>query len=356
MRAPQEQQHRLSSEQPLMVNRSLHSRLQPILLFFLIGFVLFAVVREDMPYGSLPISKAFTWPQITHHARLAQPIIDMIPESASVSAQSSLVPHISERKSIYLFPYQDNRADYIFLDTTSYFYPFQSSYAYISEVKNILMSGNYGVIAAQDGYFLLKRGLPAPGISPLSPVLQGYDVLPQLPDNFCSFIRVSPQQVSHPLNVDFSSTTSSNTDLSLVGYSVAPPQSFSVVTPHYMQVTAYWKVNTPQLPPLSLQLLLFNAHGQEEFASADFPSLSWCPTSTWKPGTIVRTTSSAVWIGAVPNGLAHVAIAVLPFTTSINTTGDDTERLPLHILKAPPLVTPIEGRNALQLDSFINGS
>jgi uncharacterized membrane protein len=356
VRAPQEQQQRLSSEQPLMVNRSLHSRLQPVLLLFLIGFVLFTVVREDMPYGSIPISKAFTWPQITNHARLAQPIIDMIPESASVSAQSSLVPHISERKSIYLFPYQDKSADYIFLDTTSYFYPFQSSYAYINEVKNVLMGGNYGVVAAQDGYLLLKRGLPAPGISPLSPAPQGYDVLPHLPDSFCSFIRVSPQQVTHPLNVNFSSSVNSKTDLSLVGYSVAPPQSFSVVTPHYMQVTAYWKINTPQLPPLSLQLLLFNAHGQQEFASADFPSLSWCPTSTWKPGTILRTTSSAVWIGAVPNGLAHVAIAVLPFTTSIDTTGDDTERLALHILKAPPLVTPIEGRNALQLDSFINGS
>jgi hypothetical protein len=188
-------------------------------------------------------------------------------------------------------------------------------------------------------------------------VQQGYDVLLQLPDNFCSFIRVSPQQVTHPLKVDFSATTNSSTDaLSLVGYSVAPPQSFSVVTPHYMQVTAYWKVNTPQLPPLSLQLLLFNAHGQQEFASADFPSLSWCPTSTWKPGTILRTTSSAVWIGAVPNGLAHVAIALLPFTTSIDTTSDDTERLPLHILKAPPSVTPIKGTNALQLDSFTNGS
>ena len=111
----------------------------------------------------------------------------MIPESASVSAQSSLVPHISERKSIYLFPYQDTSADYIFLDTTSYFYPFQSSYSYISEVKNVLMGGNYGVVAAQDGYLLLKRGLPAPGISPLSPVQQGDDVLPQLPDELLFF-------------------------------------------------------------------------------------------------------------------------------------------------------------------------
>jgi Predicted membrane protein (DUF2079) len=330
--------------------------LQPVLLIFLIGFVLFAVVREDMPYGSLPISKAFTWPQITYHARLAQRLIDMIPESASVSAQSSLVPHISERKSIYLFPYQDNSSDYIFLDTTSYVYPFQTSSSYINEVKTVILSGNYGVIAAQDGYLLLKRGLPAPGISPLSPVQQGVDVLPQLPDNFCSFIRVSPQQVTNPLKVDFSSNANSSTDVSLVGYSVAPPQSFSIVTPHYIQVTAYWKVNTPELPPLRVQLILFNALGEQEFSSIDFPALSWCPTSTWKPGTIVRTTSSAVWIGSVPNGLAHVAIALLPFAASFNPTNSATKRLPLRIFKAPPSVTPAQGTNALQLDSFINGS
>ena len=59
------------------------------------------------------------------------------------------------------------------------FYPLQSSIPTLTEVKRILLSGNYGVVAAQDGYLLLKRGLPAPGISPLSPVQQGDDVLPQ---------------------------------------------------------------------------------------------------------------------------------------------------------------------------------
>src|SRR5690349_13525267 len=213
-------------------------------------------------------------------------MIDLIPQSASVSAQSSLVPHISERKSIYLFPYQDTTADHIFLDTTSYTYPFQSS-SYTSEVKKVLLSGNYGVVAAQDGYLLLKRGLPAPGISPLSPTLEGNDVLPQLPEGFCSFIRVSPNEVPNPLQVDFSSTTNHKTtaSLSLVGYSVAPPKSFSIVTPYFVQATTYWRVNTSQFPPMHIELLLFDGHGKQEFSSIDFPALSWCPTSTWKPGT-----------------------------------------------------------------------
>src|SRR6266704_5277629 len=235
-----EHQQNQSGEQSLASTRSLDHWLRPVMLIILIGFVLFNVVREDYSYGSLPFSRGFSWPQITAHTALAQRFINMIPESASVSAQSSLIPHISERNSIYLFPYQDDSAEYIFLDTTSFYYPLQSL-SYINQVKKLIMGGNYGVVAAQDGYLLLKRGLPSPGISPFSPVQQGDDVLPQLPDDFCSFVRVSPKQVTHPLNVDFSSNASSSAGISLVGYSVAPPSSFSILQP-FMQVTTYWKV------------------------------------------------------------------------------------------------------------------
>jgi uncharacterized membrane protein len=353
LREQKEQEQRQPDEKkPVSVHRLDHW-LRPVMLIILIIFVLFNVVREDIPYGSLPITRGFTWPRITYHERLAQNFLNMIPNSASVSAQSSLVPHISERTSIYLFPYQDDNADYIFLDTTSVVYPLQSL-SYINQVKQVLMSGTYGVVAAQDGYLLLKRGLPAPRISPLSPVQQGNDVLPQLPDDFCSFIHVSPQQVPHQLKVDFSSSANSSTtgDLSLVGYSVAPPNAFSIVTPFYMQVTSFWKVTTPQLPPLHIQLLLFDVHGKAQFSSVDFPALSWCPTSTWKPGTILRISSSGLWIGGVPNGLVHVAIALLPFAASSDITSSVKERLPLQIIKAPLSVTPIVGTNALQLDSF----
>ena len=107
-----------------------------------------------------------------------------------------------------------------------------------------------------------------------------------------------------------------------------------------------------QLPPLHIQLLLFDVHGKAQFSSVDFPALSWCPTSTWKPGTILRISSSAQWIGGVPNGLVHVAIALLPFAASSDITSSVKERLPLQIIKAPPSVTPIVGTNALQLESF----
>ena len=352
IRERNEYQQEQPGEQSVASFRRLGRLLHPAILIILICFVLFNVVREDYPYGSLPISRGFSWPQVTTHDTMAQRFIDMIPSSASVSAQSSLVPHLSERNSIYLFPYQDDHADYIFLDITSFTYPYTSN-RYTSEVKKILLSGKYGVVAAQDGYLLLKKGLPAPGISPFSPEQVGDQVLPALPDDFCSFVRVSQQAVTHPLQVDFS-FANSNTDLSLVGYSIAPPSSFSIVTP-FMQVTTYWRVNTSSPPPLKVLVLLIDKNGKQQYSSIDFPALSWCPTSSWKPGTVLRTISSTLWIGNVPNGLAHVAIALLPFASSFSTISSVTERLPLHIVKAPRMVTPVEGTNALQLDAITVG-
>lgn len=354
-RLPERDKKPAQGSQKLITAPRLFERwLRPAALIVLTGFVLFAVLRQDYPYGSLPFSRGFSWPQVTAHENLAQRFIDMIPASASVSAQSSLVPHLSERSSVYLFPYQDDRADYIFLDITSFTYPYQSS-QYTSEVKKILLSGNYGVVAAQDGYLLLKKGLQAPGISPYSPVQDGDDVVPDLPAGFCSFVRVPQKQVTHALRVDFSSNASSNADISLVGYSVAPPSSFSIVT-RFMQVTTYWKVNTPDLPPLKVLVILEDKNGKELFSSIDFPALSWCPTSTWKPGTVLRTTSSTLYIGNVPGGLAHVAIALLPFASTLSTMSAVADRLPLHIVSAPATVTTVAGANALQLDTFTIGT
>jgi uncharacterized membrane protein len=353
IRERNERQQKQPGEQSVASTRGLGHWLRPVSLVILIGFVLFNVVRENYPYGSLPFSRGFTWPQVTAHVRLAQRFVDMIPASASVSAQSSLVPHLSERNSIYLFPYQDDHADYIFLDITSFTYPYLFN-QYTIEVKKVLLSGNYGVIAAQDGYLLLKKGLPAPGLSPFSPVQEGDQVVPDLPDDFCSFARVSQQAVTHPLQVDFSFNANTNAALSLIGYSITPPSSFNIITP-FFQVTTYWRVNTSSPPPLRVLVLLIDKNGKQLYSSLDFPALSWCPTSSWKPGTVFRTTSDTLWIGNMPEGLAHVAITLLPFAASFSTISSVSERLPLHIVAAPGVVTPVEGTNALQLDAITIG-
>ncbi len=325
---------------------------QPVGLSLLLALALFAVVQQDFTYGAMPFSRGFGWPQVTAHDQLAGRIEAMIPAPASVSAQSDLVPHVSQRAHIYLFPYGDTVADYIFLDVTSTTYPYNSP-QYITEVKNVLLSGNYGIVAAQDGYLLLKRGLAPPGLAPYSTSQTGDGAIPNLPNSFCSFARVSPNEVQNPLQVDFTApqAVDANSDVSLVGYNVAPPQSFGVAT-IFMQVTAYWKVNAVHTPPLKILTILTDKNGKEEFSSVDFPTISWCPTISWQPGTIVRTVTSTLYLGNVPSGLAHVGLALLPFGVPFGTILTVTNRIPLHIVSAPAGVSLISGTNALQIGSF----
>jgi hypothetical protein len=106
------------------------------------------------------------------------------------------------------------------------------------------------------------------------------------------------------------------------------------------------------MPPLKILTILTGQDGKEEFSSVDFPTISWCPTISWQPGTIIRTVSSTLYIGNVPVGLAHVGLALLPFTTPFGTMLTVTNRVPLHIVSAPAGVSQMAGTNALQIDSF----
>ena len=76
------------------------------------------------------------------------------------------MPHLSQRQSIYLFPYAVGHADYILLDATGSIYPFKDYQDYASKVKATLQHGDYGVVDMWDGYLLLKRGFLSSDITP----------------------------------------------------------------------------------------------------------------------------------------------------------------------------------------------
>jgi hypothetical protein len=67
-----------------------------------------------------------------------------------------------------LFPYASDSAEYIFLDTTSDIYPYFGVGAYNRAVQKVLASGHYGVLAQDDGFILLKRGLSPPSETTLN--------------------------------------------------------------------------------------------------------------------------------------------------------------------------------------------
>ena len=137
-----------------------HSAYVSLLLFAVLVYTLFSAVLADFGPSGMPFAQDFRWPRITTHSILAQHFIDSIPSTASVSAQTRLVPHLSHRLTVYLFPYGDDVAQYILLDVTGDRYPYATAQAYNHEVRRVLLSGHYGIVAAQDGYLLLERGSP----------------------------------------------------------------------------------------------------------------------------------------------------------------------------------------------------
>lgn len=331
-----------------------------VLLTLLSGYLLINVVRIDTLRGHMPFSQGFQWPQVTPHDTLAQKFANMIPADASVSAQSSLVPHISERTDIYMFPYgvglykEKYQAQYIFLDVTSDIYPYYSSYYYIHDVKLLMINGDYGVAAAQDGYLLLKRGLTPPGLSPYSLTraggLDSALLLPNLPAQFCTFAQVSPQDVRNPLQADFTAPSPSNGSISLVGYRFNAPNPFSKST-GYTTVVTYWKTITPITVPLQPAVLLLTSDGDLDVASTDFPGASWCQTNSWQPGTIMSLTTRVFGLQRAdfPVGLAHMAIALVPILQSSDTMSYMKQGLHAHVVSGTAQVIDIQHINAVEV-------
>ncbi len=175
------------------------------LLALLLTSVLFSTIHSDYYFhGQMPFSIGFSWPDTSAHTELAQNLLAMIPTDASVSAQTRFVPHLSHRKSIYLFPYADNSAEYIFLDATSDIYPFPNFTSYTEEVKRIMLDGHYGIITANNGYLLLKQGLTPPRIASITTIIKTENASnkealqqPVLPPSFCSNICQVPNGLAN---------------------------------------------------------------------------------------------------------------------------------------------------------------
>ena len=342
------------------------------LLVVLLGWSLSSTVKADYSgfNGQLPISKGFSWPIASTHTALAQRFIDMVPQDASVSAQSKLVPHISHRQQIYMFPYGTGvkvqnlltgataentaRVDYILLDVTSDVYPYYGSPGYVNDVKTVMLSGNYGIQAAQDGYLLLKRGLPATSVAPYSVARPGANnekVLLALPPEFCSFIYATPQDVvKNPMKATF---TAPGGKLDQVGFEVLAPLIFSRSS-GYVSVASFWQVPRQVTAVLQIQYFMQGSNGSTYSGTNEVSALSWCPTNTWLPGATVKLTSRVFQVSQhLPNGLAYMSMAIVPFDLSSNTIMEKDGRatwLPVQVVNGPPKVKPIAGINALQLE------
>jgi uncharacterized membrane protein len=130
-------------------------------LMVLLVFMMFLAVRQQFRLAYLPITEGFTWPHVTQHDMIGDQMMKLIPPTASVCAQDTLVPHLSHRAIIYQFPYRAQDVQYIMLDTWGKFYPFTTLQDYTKSVNAVLTSGLFHIVARKDGYLLLERNTPA---------------------------------------------------------------------------------------------------------------------------------------------------------------------------------------------------
>ncbi len=210
------------------------------------------------------------WPTVTAHDQLGEAIAARIPAGASVSAQSTLAPHVSQRAAIYQFPSGASSAEYVFLDVSGGdYYPFTSPAGYVSAVVKTVMSGDFQVVTANDGYLLLRRD---PGAGAL-----------RLPQSFYSFAYATSLAGAQPVDVRFAG------GLRLVGYSVNPPRVS--VTQAELTVTTYWRVARPITAPQTVVVSLTPPNGGSRIVIDESLTQDWLPPVDWLPGqTIVAQT------------------------------------------------------------------
>lgn len=266
-----------------------------VALAALVLLVLVFGLHEQRDRGYLPFARGFAWPQQTAHAELANSFLPLIPPEASVSAQSDLVPHVSHRRYIYMYPYRAAQSDYVFLDVTGNLYPYVTRpQQYFASVSALLESGQFHVVAARDGYLLLKKGT-APPASATNPF--------GLPDAFFGFTKLSASYtVPDATDLRFGSS------LHLVGYAIEPGRRLTVGT--FITVTTYWRATGPVTSNLAPQILFTRQDGTQ-FSDGDFAAADWLPMRDWQPGATYAVRSWPIFLGGAEAGQLRMDLRVL---------------------------------------------
>jgi uncharacterized membrane protein len=253
----------------------------------LAALVLLVAGAHHYQIGISPLSRSYHPPGVTAHHRLASELMALVPPGAALSSQSGLYPHLAHREKAYFFP-AVNDAQYVFLDVTGPSFPITLEEVHTT-AERLLSAGEFGVLAARDGYLLLKRGLSeAPGTS--------------FPDAFYTFARTDERAVPHPLHARFGDA------LELLGY------DYTIHTAVHAQqlpatVTTYWRPLRP-LEDGTIPALFFSRRDGAIVYLYDgaTPATLWYPPHLWQEDEVIRVETPILSVGR----LRDVMVAVVP--------------------------------------------
>ena len=265
--------------------RRVAERIHPALASWCINLVALLVLASSLTQFRaqvyLPLSDHV--PKITPHHRMAQGIMDLIPPNAAVSTSSTLNPHVSQRQRLYLFPDTDN-ADYIFLDVTATPFPIDQASQWW-RVQQLLEGDQWGIVAARDGYLLLRRG--AEGGS--------------MPEEFYSFVQKPPSVVGKPLNVSFGQ------EVRLVGYQVEPSGSLHGTNP-YALLTLFWQVERAPRQDFLISVTVVGEDGATVSIDRHQATTLWYPPIRWRTGDLLQVVIPYLPLGAADRAEVRVSL------------------------------------------------
>lgn len=241
------------------------------LVFVFLAALLLGCQRDR---GKEPVSTTVT----SLRDQLVSRLLARIPEGATISIQPELMSYIGPKGSPYLFPVVSN-AEYVLADIT-----FAQDFAVMrgihDELQGLLDSGQFGVVDAEDGLVLLRRG----------------DAGQRLPESFYGFIRAGAGQSAHPLRARFGDAM----DLVAFDYERSGSDLKRIVT--------YWRAARHLDGDYRLAFFLSAKDGlqTDTFENSSLASI-WYPPNRWQTGELIKVELPA---GLITRGTSLVRVAV----------------------------------------------
>lgn len=227
----------------------------------LTAIVLLVTLLSHRAGGETPLAADFRWPQRTSHQQAAEALFAQIPPEAALSASDRLNPHVSGRRTVYVFPRLED-ADTVLYDATPTNVPVIPRDEY-DFVQGLIHEQGFGVVDGRAGMLLLRRGM----------------INQSIPDAFYSFARNGGSTPQTPARVRFGDS------LLLTGFDVEQvrPSAPRVYLRLYMQVA--------QVPTEDLRVFAFLTDDEGRplpGSEYELPAAVWYPPGRWSVGETVR--------------------------------------------------------------------
>jgi hypothetical protein len=260
-------------------------RAKPRLLRMLSGALVIGGVFGYVIQGSGPFGGNYVPARVTDHALRAASLAQTLPADAAVSASSSLVPQVSQRARVFVFP-AVNDADYVYVDLRASPAPTSAGDVFL-RINGMLSGGGWQILNADDGLVLLQRVADAPPTT-ITVDLVGTASADTADIAATSTIADRAGSASAGITGGGNFTEPprgyDGGRVSLVSAELVPPPNGAtdVDGPHWILRTT-WRAERRLASGTRLDFWLSQNDGQQRHVW-DIAALWWNPPEQWRPG------------------------------------------------------------------------